>query len=98
MVFQQGGSGGGAFQLGQPPLHGAALGLGEDAARKRVERALEKLREHFVRRGVSTSAAILTAAISANSVQAAPVGLAARITGPALAAAGRYLIIKSFFT
>jgi len=66
---------------------GAILGLEEDAARKRVDRALEKLREHFTRRGVTTSAIILTAAISTNSVTAAPVGLAAKVTTSALAGA-----------
>jgi len=66
---------------------GAALGLGEDAARKRVDRALEKLREHFARRGVTTSSALLSSAIIENSVQAAPIGLATRITGPSLVAA-----------
>jgi hypothetical protein len=67
---------------------GAVLGLGEDAARKRVDRALDKLREHFARRGVKATSALLATAIAENSVQAAPVGLAARVTGPALAAAG----------
>jgi RNA polymerase sigma factor (sigma-70 family) len=66
---------------------GAALGLGEDAARKRVDRALDKLREYFARRGVTASSALLATAITENSMQAAPVGLVARVTGPALAAA-----------
>jgi RNA polymerase sigma factor (sigma-70 family) len=65
---------------------GAALGLGEDAARKRVDRALEKLCEYFARRGVKASSALLATAIAENSVQAAPVGLVARVTGSALAA------------
>ncbi len=67
---------------------GTALGLGEDAARKRVDRALEKLREHFARRGVTASSTILTAAISANSVTAAPIGLVANVTTSALAGFG----------
>ena len=32
---------------------GAALGAGEDAAKKRVSRALEKLRKFFAKRGVT---------------------------------------------
>jgi uncharacterized protein (TIGR03435 family) len=56
---------------------GAALGMGEDAARMRINRALEKLRKFFAGRGITLSAAVITAAVSANSVQAAPAGLAA---------------------
>jgi RNA polymerase sigma factor (sigma-70 family) len=64
---------------------GAALGLREDAARKRVDRALEKLRAHFARRGVTVSSALLASVIGANSVQAAPAGLAATLSDFALA-------------
>ncbi|HVU36960.1 MAG TPA: sigma-70 family RNA polymerase sigma factor [Opitutales bacterium] len=67
---------------------GAELGLSEDTARKRVERALEKLRNYFARRGVTTTAAVLAAAISANSVQAAPAGLAEKIIPSSLAGIG----------
>jgi len=67
---------------------GAALGLGEEAARKRVDRALDKLREHFARRGVKTSSVLLSAVIAENSVQAAPVGFAAQVTAASLTAAG----------
>ncbi len=64
---------------------GLVLGTSKDAAEKRVGRALEKLRSFFTKRGVTLSAAVLTAAISANSVQAAPVALAKAITPIALA-------------
>jgi len=64
---------------------GAALGANEDAAKKRVSRALEKLRTFFARRGVSSTTAIIAGAISANSVQAAPVALAKTVTAVALA-------------
>ena len=81
---------------------GAALGLGEDAARKRVDRALEKLREHFARRGVTASSAILTSAILENSVQAAPLGLVAQATTAALTGVGGVAIggtsLLSLFT
>lgn len=66
---------------------GHALGSNEDAARKRVARALEKLRTRLIRRGVTTSATALSAVISVNAVQAAPVGLAATLAGASLAAA-----------
>jgi len=59
---------------------GAALGASEDATKMRVNRAVEKLRLFFTRRGIVCSAAALTAALSANSVQAAPVGLAVKIS------------------
>ena len=64
---------------------GAALGANEDAAKKRVSRALEKLRTFFARRGVSSTTAIIAGAISANSVQVAPVALAKSVTAVAVA-------------
>jgi len=64
---------------------GAALGASEDNARMRVNRALEKLRKFFTKRGVALSGAAITGAISANSVQAAPVGLAKTVTAIAAA-------------
>jgi RNA polymerase sigma factor (sigma-70 family) len=53
----------------------AALGTSEDGAKMRVNRALEKLRKFFTRRGITLSAAVIAGAVSANSVQAAPAGL-----------------------
>ena len=64
---------------------GDALGANEDAAKKRVSRAVEKLRQFFTRRGVALSATAVTAAISAHSVQAAPAVLTQSITTIALA-------------
>jgi RNA polymerase sigma factor (sigma-70 family) len=64
---------------------GAALGASEDAAKVRVNRAVEKLRLFFSRRGIVVSVGILTAAISANSVQSAPATLAKTVTMVALA-------------
>ena len=59
---------------------GEALGLSEEAARKRGARALEQLRRRFARRGAGLPIAALTAALAANAVHAAPVGLAAGVT------------------
>ncbi|HEX7617529.1 MAG TPA: TIGR03435 family protein, partial [Verrucomicrobiae bacterium] len=59
---------------------GAALGASEDAAKMRVNRALEKLRKFFTKRGVALSEAIIAGAVSAHSVQAAPVALAKTIS------------------
>jgi RNA polymerase sigma factor, sigma-70 family len=64
---------------------GSHLGTGEDTARKRVSRALEKLHRYFNQRGVSSTTAIIAGAISANSVQAAPVALAKTVTTVAIA-------------
>src|SRR5471030_2757818 len=64
---------------------GATLGASEDAAKMRVNRALEKLRKFFTKRGVSSTTAIIAGTISANSVQAAPVALAKSVTAVAIA-------------
>ena len=70
---------------------GATLGISDDAAQKRVSRAVERLREFFAKRGVTVGASGLAVVISANAVQAAPVGLAltistaAALTGTTLA-------------
>jgi RNA polymerase sigma factor (sigma-70 family) len=58
---------------------GAAMGTTEDAARMQVNRAVEKLRKFFTKRGVSVSEGLIAGVITANSVQAAPAGLAAAI-------------------
>jgi RNA polymerase sigma factor (sigma-70 family) len=64
---------------------GAALGASEDAAKMRVNRALEKLRKFFTKRGVSSTTAILAGTISANAVQPAPMALAKSVTAVAIA-------------
>jgi len=51
---------------------GRALGHSEDAAKKRVARALEKLRNFLVRRGAVLSTGTLVGALMENAVQAAP--------------------------
>ena len=65
---------------------GEAYGLSEDAARMRVERALEKLRTRLARRGVTSTSVALSFALTAQGTAAAPAGLAASVTGAALAA------------
>jgi RNA polymerase sigma factor (sigma-70 family) len=64
---------------------GILLGASEDAAEKRVSRALEKLRKFFARRGINSTTATIAGAISANSVQAAPVALVKAVTAVAIA-------------
>jgi len=65
---------------------GETLGTSDDAAQKRVSRAVERLREFFAKRGVAIGAGGLVVVISANAVQAAPVGLAAAISSSAVLA------------
>ena len=64
---------------------GAALHVSADAARMRVERALERLRHSLVRRGVTSSAMGLGIALAANAASPAPVAMGANITATALA-------------
>jgi RNA polymerase sigma factor (sigma-70 family) len=66
---------------------GGKLGLNENAARMRVERALEKLRGVFAKRGVVATAGFASV-ISANAIQLAPANLAATLTTASIAAAG----------
>jgi len=65
---------------------GEALGASEDAAQKRVSRAVERLREFFSKRNVKIRASGLAVLISANAVQSAPIGLAATISAAAVLA------------
>jgi RNA polymerase sigma factor (sigma-70 family) len=60
-------------------------GVSENAAKKRVSYALEKLHRYFSKRGVSSTSATIAGAISAHSVQAAPVALAKAVTAIAIA-------------
>jgi RNA polymerase sigma factor (sigma-70 family) len=64
---------------------GTALGASEDGAKMRLNRAVGKLRGFFTKRGIVLPLAVLTAAISANSVQAAPAMLAKTTTAVAIA-------------
>ena len=64
---------------------GRALGVTDDAAQKRVSRAVERLREFFAKRGVTIGASGLVVVISTNAVVVAPAGLSAVITVAAVA-------------
>jgi RNA polymerase sigma factor (sigma-70 family) len=64
---------------------GAALHLSEDAARMRVERALDKLRVLLARREITSTTAALATALANQIVTAAPTGLAAAISAMATA-------------
>ncbi|HWD90929.1 MAG TPA: sigma-70 family RNA polymerase sigma factor [Verrucomicrobiae bacterium] len=64
---------------------GAALGVTDDAAQKRVSRALDKLRELLAGRGMTLSLVLLGTLLSGKVVKAAPSGLAGKVAGVALA-------------
>jgi RNA polymerase sigma factor (sigma-70 family) len=63
----------------------ATASISENAAKKRVSRATERLRKFFLKRGVASTAETIAGAISAHSVQAAPVALAKTVTAVVLA-------------
>ena len=76
---------------------GATLGTSDDAAQKRVSRAVERLREFFAKRGVTVGTSGLVVVISANAVQAAPIGLAVTIS-TAAALAGTTIVTTTTAT
>jgi hypothetical protein len=77
------------------------LGTSEEAAQKRVNRAVERLRECFARRGVTVGASGLAVVISTHAIQAAPAGLAiaistaATLTGTTLATTATVTAFKT---
>ncbi|HTI70397.1 MAG TPA: sigma-70 family RNA polymerase sigma factor, partial [Candidatus Limnocylindria bacterium] len=68
------------------PSVGRELGVTEEAARKRVERALEKLRQILAKQGVTSTCAALGTALSGQAVIAAPIAMAPSITAGVMAA------------
>lgn len=64
---------------------GERLGLSEEAAQKRVARALDRLRALLGENGLTVPAAAVAGALSVGAVQSAPIGLAEAVTGAALA-------------
>lgn len=68
---------------------GAALRLSENAARMRVDRALEKLRDNLTNRGVTSTAAVLAGALPAYASMQVPHGLAAGVTEAAVSSVSK---------
>ncbi|WP_164976257.1 RNA polymerase sigma factor [Oleiharenicola lentus] len=66
---------------------GARMNLSENAARMRTDRALEKLRFHLGRRGVTSTTVALGLLLANQAFALAPAGLASNVTSAALAAA-----------
>jgi RNA polymerase sigma factor (sigma-70 family) len=77
---------------------GAKLSLSDNAARMRVDRAIDKLRTLLARRGITSSAAALSLALSSQAVIAAPAGLVATVTGAALSAGGGMAVTVTFMS
>jgi len=77
---------------------GVRLSLSENAARMRVERALDKLHGLLARRGVTSTGAALAVALGGHAVVAAPAGLAATVTGAALAGGGGAVAVGAWMT
>jgi RNA polymerase sigma factor (sigma-70 family) len=63
---------------------GRELSISEDAARMRVNRALERLRTIFAGQGITVSSVLLGTVLSASTIAAVPAGLASTITATAL--------------
>ncbi len=72
---------------------GLRLGISEDAAKKRVSRAIEKMRTSLIQRGVTLGGGVLIAALTASTVQAAPVTLAANVVSTAMASASASAVL-----
>lgn len=66
---------------------GVALGISADAARKRVDRGLERLREYLVKRGITTTSVALSGALSAHAIEAIPSGFAGSLVASSVVAA-----------
>jgi RNA polymerase sigma factor (sigma-70 family) len=74
---------------------GEALGISEDAAKMRVSRSLERLREKLAARGVQASVVALAGFLAEEAITAAPVKLAAKISAAAgLGAGGSWLAMS----
>jgi RNA polymerase sigma factor (sigma-70 family) len=65
---------------------GRTLSVTEDAARMRVDRALERMRTALARHGVSSTSAALGIALAAQAGAAVPAGVAAKVSAAALGA------------
>jgi RNA polymerase sigma factor (sigma-70 family) len=64
---------------------GSLFGVSDDAARMRVDRALEKLRALLVRRGITSTSAALSLGLVSQAGAAVPATLAASVNGAVLA-------------
>lgn len=81
---------------------GANFGLTENAARMRVERALEKLQGKLTKHGMTSTVMALAGLLTANAVDAAPAHLATKVASAALTGAatigGVSVLLSHIFT
>ena len=70
------------------------LGSTDDAAQKRVSRALERIRRYLSRRGVRVTAAGLSGSLATHAMQTAPSALNATITSAAVAKAAPFFALS----
>lgn len=68
---------------------GEALGISEDAARKRVERAVEKLHTFFMERGVTAPTLTVAEAMELHACSGTPTGLSHKIAASSIAKPGQ---------
>lgn len=74
------------------------LGLSEDAARKRVDRALVRLGDQLRRHKITSTAAALATLLSAEAIATPPAGLAASLAAAALGTGGATAGVAAFLT
>jgi RNA polymerase sigma factor (sigma-70 family) len=75
---------------------GLRLGVSEEAARKRVSRALDKLQSGLAHRGLTRSAAFLGVALGTGIILSAPTNMAAEIARSALTASAGAKAVAGF--
>ena len=78
------------FQRKSAQEMAVTLGISGEAAQKRVNRAVERLRGLFAKRGIAVGANALVLLLAAHAVEAAPFGLAATFSTVALAGASAH--------
>jgi RNA polymerase sigma factor (sigma-70 family) len=71
------------------------LAISEEAVKKRVGRAVERLRRFFGRRGIGLTAGVLASALGSHAAEAAPAGLTAQTTQVALSGAAGSMVSGS---
>jgi RNA polymerase sigma factor (sigma-70 family) len=81
---------------------GSSIGMSEDAAQKRVSRALEKLRRLFTRRGIILPSVVLGSTLAAHAIDAAPAlsfgeTVVVNCLNKAVVAPGIYALVQESF-
>ena len=74
----------------------ALLKISEDAARKRAERALDKMRAGFSKRGLTSTTAVLAGLLANQGIAAVPVGLSSSVSAAALTGAASAGALTTF--